>query len=219
MQIRDMLDPNSNIVLCNDVIDNALLNAIIFSTEKNSVIEKTIKDCVYNIINKFGNNALDITGPIFFYKSIKKYISEDTLLLQNNRSQENFHDFNNDYFNNNVTLIKNNKIFLNRFYKGYYDNYLDTLHYGKLYNNNEIYYKNFQRMDNYRVCVYPNNYNDKFIFKIINDRLVIKRTNSADGWYFNLKVSIITELFSEFLIEVGDSRENIKDIDISSIII
>jgi mannosyltransferase OCH1-like enzyme len=219
IQIRDILNPNSNIVLCNDVIDNALLNAIIFSTEKNSIIEKTIKDCVYNIINKFGSNALDITGPIFFYKSIKKYISEDTLLLQNNRPLENFHDFNNDYFNNNVTLIKNNRIFLNRFYKGYYDNYLDTSHYGKLYNNNEVYYKNFQKVDNYRVCVYPNNYNDKFIFKIINDRLVIKRTNSADGWYFNLKVLIITELFSESLIEVGDSRENIKDIDISSIMV
>jgi mannosyltransferase OCH1-like enzyme len=215
ISIRDILDSNCNILLCNDVIENALLNAIIFSTEKNNIIEKTIKDCVYNIINKLGTNALDITGPIFFYKSIKKYISEDNLLLQNNRPHENFHDFNNDYFNNNVTIIKNNKVFLNRFYKGYYDNYLDTSHYGKLYNNNEIYYKNFQKADNYKICIYPNNYNDKFIFKITNNKLIIKRSDSTDGWFFNLKVLIINNLFKEFLIEVGESKNNIKEIDIS----
>lgn len=215
--IRDMLDSNCNILLCNDVIQNALLNAIIFSTKKNDIIEKTIKDCVYNIINKLGNSALDITGPIFFYKSIKKYISEDNLILQNNRPRENFDDFNNDYYNNNVTIIKNNKVFLNRFYKGYYDNYLDTSHYGKLYNNNEIYYKNFQQSDNYKVCIYPNNYNDKFIFKIINNSLIIKKIESSDGWFFNLKVLLINNWFKDFLIEVGDSKDNIKEVDISYI--
>ena len=74
--IRTFLESKKTLVLCNDVIDNALLNANIFSIKNNPILEKTIKDCVYNIINKLGTYALDITGPIFFYKSIKDFINE-----------------------------------------------------------------------------------------------------------------------------------------------
>ena len=212
--IRKFLKSDKKIVLCNDAIENALLNAVIFSTKKNDILDKTIKDCVYNIINKVGDNALAITGPIFFYKSIKNFINDDNLLFQNNRPPDNYYDFSNDYYNNNITLIEKNIVILNRFYKGYYDNYLDTNHYGKLYNNNEIYYKNLQICDNYKIMVYPNNYNDKFSFEKKNNRLIIKRTDIIDGWHFNLKILLIDESLDEKLLEVGTSKENIKIIDL-----
>jgi len=213
--IRIFLKNDKKLVLCNDVIDNALLNAVIFSTMKNEIIQKTIKDCVYNVINKLGTNALGITGPIFFYNSIKKYINNDNLILQNNRPLDNYHDFCNDYYNNNIKIIENNIVIINRFYKGYYNNYLDIDHYGKLYTNNEVYYKNFQISENYKFCVYPNNYNDKFLFEKQNKKLMIKRIDSTDGWYFNLRILVIYEDLNEDILEVGMSNENIKYIDIN----
>lgn len=212
--IKNFLDSNKTLVLCNDVIDKALLNAVIFSTKNNNIIEKTIKDCIYNIIHKLGTSPLDVTGPIFFFKSIKKLINNNNLILQNNRPPNDFNDFCNDYYNNNITIKNDNKIILNRFYKGYYNNYLDTIHYGKLYNNNEIYYKNFQVINNSKICVYPNKYNDKFFFSLKNNnKLNIKRIDSTDGWFFDLKILLIDRNYEEHLINIGLSKKNNKDID------
>lgn len=214
--IKNFLDKNKTLLLCNDVIDKALLNAVIFSTKNNNIIEKTIKDCIYNIIHKLGNSPLDITGPIFFFKSIKKLINNDNLILQNNRPPKDFNDFSNDYLNNNITLKNNKKIILNRFYKGYYDKYIDSTHYGILYNNNEIYYKNFQIINNnLKICVYPNKYNDKFFFTLKKDnKLNIKRIDSQDGWHFDLKILIIDKSNKEYLITIGNSTKNDKNIDL-----
>ncbi len=213
--IKKFLDSNKTLVLCNDVIDKALLNAVIFSTKNNNIIEKTIKDCVYNIIHKLGTSPLDVTGPIFFFKSIKKLINHDNLILQNNRPPNDFNDFTNDYYHNNITIKNDNKIILNRFYKGYYNNYIDTIHYGKLYNNNEVYYKNIQVINNHKICVYPNKFNDKFFFSIKNNKLNIKRIDSSDGWYFDLKILIIDKKSEEHLINVGMSQKNNKDIELN----
>lgn len=216
--IRNFLDSKKKLVLCNDVIEKALLNAVIFSTAKNIVIQKAIKDCVYNLLNKLGTNALGITGPIFFYKSIKKYINSDNLILQNTRPIDNFNDFSTDYYGNSVKMIENNMLILNRFYKGYYNNYLNTNHYGKLFILNEIYYKNFKNIENCKIGVYPNKFNDQFDFTINNNILNIKRVDSLDGWYFNLKIIIINQHLREYPIEVGLSKSNSKDINISDII-
>lgn len=222
--INTFLNNDKTLVLCNDVIENALLNAVIFSQKKNNILEKTIKDCVYNIINKLGKSPLDVTGPLFFYKSIKKYINKDNLLLQNNRPINNFSDFTNDYINNNITLIETSEVILNRFFKGYYDNYLNINHYGKLFYNNEIYYKNIQIINNTKICIYPNKFNDKFTFNIksINTddsdkskkiyNIIVKRIDSNSGWYFPLKILLINEEYQDILYEVGSSDKNKKNI-------
>jgi mannosyltransferase OCH1-like enzyme len=216
--IQTFLKKETKILLCNDVIDKALLNAVIFSTSKNIIINKTIKDCTYNIINKLGTNALDITGPTFFYKSIKKYINSENVLLQNSRPPNDFVDFCKDYYNNNIKLISDNSIILNRFYNNYYDHYLNTNHYGKLYELKEIYYKNFQNINNNKIFIYPNKYHDKFSFDIINEKdstiLTIKRTDIAEGWNFNLKIIIIDNNLNEKILEIGSSKNNIKNITI-----
>ena len=212
MSIRNFLENHKTLILCNDNIDSSIFNGVIFSTKKNIVFNKIIKDCVYNIINKKGTHPFDITGSIFLYKSIKKYINNDNLLLQNNKVLNNIHDITNEYKNNNIKLIKNNDIILYRFYNGYYINYLETNNYGKLFNNDEIYYKNFQNINNYKIGVYPNLYKDTFFFKITNNTLYIKRSDSNNGWNFNLKILIINDIYEEKLINVGISYNNIKEI-------
>jgi len=216
LPIKKFLKPDQTFLLCNDIIDNALLNAVIFSVKNLHFLEKTIKDCAFNIINKLGKSPLDITGPIFFYKSIKKFITTDNLLLQNNRPPDNFSDFSNDYYNNNITLISDNTVVLNRFYKGYYTNYIDNNHYGKLFMNNEIYYKNFQSINNFKICVYPNRFNDKFTFILKPGKnLIIKRTDSNEGWNFDLKILVINNsTFEDNLINVGLSKFNKMEISL-----
>lgn len=175
--IRNFLDPNKNLVLCNDVIENALLNAVIFSVPKNEILHKTIQDCVYNIINKIGNTALAISGPIFFYKSIKDYINHDNMILQNHRPPNDFHDFTQDYYNNNVRLINSNnknQIILHRFYKSYYDNYIDKNHYGKLFEKNEVYYVNYQKIEKYIFMFYPNITNELFYIQLKDNQIIIR---------------------------------------------
>jgi mannosyltransferase OCH1-like enzyme len=214
--IRYFLKNDATLILCNDIIKEALLNAVIFSTKSNIVLEKTIKDCVYNIIQKKMDEVLNVTGPLFFYKSIKNLINNENIILQNNRPPNNFNDYTNDYYNNNITFIKNKKIVLNRFYKGYYNNYLHVDHYGKLWEKNEIYYKNFQISQKYKFCVYPNDNNCRFFFNKIKDKIIIKRIDdNVKGWDFHLKILVITPNYEEHSITVGKSNENTKDILIS----
>jgi mannosyltransferase OCH1-like enzyme len=219
VSIRKFLDFNKSIVLCNDIIDNAILNATILSNKSHIIMEKTIKDCTYNVINRLGKSALDITGPTFLFKSIKKFINNDNIIFQNNRPFNNFNNFANDYLNNNIKLISNNKIILNRYYKDYYNNYLDINHYGKLFENNEVYYKNFQNINNIKICIYPNKSTNKFLFTLKNNQnnsnkhtLIIKRIDSNDGWNFNLKILIINQDFKDFLFEIGSFKKNKKEI-------
>ena len=209
--INNFLDESKTFVICNDVIEEALLNAVIFSTKKNSIIEKTIKDCVYNIINKLGNTALEVSGPIFFYKSISMFINKDNLLLQNCRPPNDFDDFNMDYINNNIKLIENDDVIINRFYKGYYNNYLETNHYGKLFDNNEVYYKNIVLSDKYKILVYPNNFEYVFNFFIKDEYLRIKRIDSSMGWENEIKILIINEEnYNESFLIINRSEKNEK---------
>ena len=232
--IRKFLDKDKTLIVCNDVIENALLNAVIFSNKKNSVIEQTIKDCVYNIDNKIGKTPLEVTGPIFFYKSIKHLINSDNLLLQNYRPPNDFNDFTTDYKNNNIKLIHNGLVILNRFYKNYYNNYLETNHYGKLFNNNEVYYQNIVCLDSgFKILVYPNynekcneNCNEKYnenshIFNInikIETKELVIINNKKNGWNHDLKILIINEKnFDEYFITVEKSDSYIKKIYLSFI--
>lgn len=212
--IRNFLDAKKSLVLCNDVIENALLNAIIFSIPKNEIIHKTIQDCVYNIINKIGNTALGVSGPIFFYKAIKDYINHDNLILQNYRPPNDFDDFTKDYYNNNVRLINNankNEIILHRFYKSYYDNYIDKNHYGKLFEKNEIYYVNYQKIENYIFMFYPNITNELFYIQLKDNQVIIRTKYILKKW---ITLSVINEnTYDERIIHVDFLDKNFAVIE------
>ena len=100
--------------------------------------------------------------------------------------------------------------------QGYLKKILKKYSYIFRFNNNEVYYKNFQKINNYRVCIYPNKFNDKFIFNIIETnegkKLIIRRIDSTDGWFFNLKVLIMNQYFDNFTIDIGISKKNTKDV-------
>lgn len=177
--ICTFLNPNNTILLCKDIEQNIIINDMIFSSKNNNIMEKVIKDCIYNITNKIGKDVYDITGTIFFNNSLKNIVNDNNLILYNN--------------------------IINKAYKG---------NVSTLYNLNYFYYKNFQNILNYKICVYPNDNKDTFLFNINNNKLIIKRSDSINGWDFNLKIVIIDILCNEYLINIGSSTTNMKKINI-----
>jgi len=218
ISIRDFLESNKKFIICNDVIENALLNAIILSVPKSTIIHKTIQDCVYNIINKIKISALGITGPLFFFKSICEFINSDNLILQNFRPKDNFEDFVKDYYNNNVKLIKDGnpeKIILNRFYKTYYDNYIDTDHYGKLFEKNEIFYENYQKIENIIILFYPFFSNNNITCQIKDNKLIIMSKNILNQ---DLKMNIINNnTYKEKCVYIEKSNNNFAIVELYEI--
>jgi hypothetical protein len=152
--LRDFITTNNNtLFLCNDINEEG----IICSTPKNNIIEKIIKDYIYNI------------NTTSLYK--------------------------------NINIIKTDKI-------------INSL-INKNFSTDEIYYKNFQIINKYKIYIFPNNCNDIFLFDIKNTKLIIKKINSKNGWNFDMKILIINEEYNERIINVGISKNNIKEILLS----
>ena len=152
------------------------------------------------------------------FKIKQDFINNDNLLLQNYRPPNDFHDFTSDYKNNNIKLINNGLVIVNRFYKNYYNNYLETNHYGKLFNNKEVYYKNIICINGlFKIMIYPNTNSDIFNFKINTEtkQLIIENMKNT-GWKYKLKIVIINEKnMEEYLINVEKSESDKKIINLS----
>jgi hypothetical protein len=91
--------------------------------------------------------------------------------------------------------------------------------------NYKIYDINYFENEHIKINLYKNNYNDKFGFfinkeynsaNIYNIKIIIKRIDSLDGWGQNLNILLYNKLNKkEDIINVGESKTNIKIIDFS----
>jgi len=215
--LYNIIKSESNVILCNDIIEDGILNAVMISTAKLDFMIYTIVNCAKNILDKNMSSPLGITGPQFLYNIYNSFyknknLKEVNFSLKNYRPEYNKEDYHTDYINNNIKL--DNQIILSRFYKGYYDNYLNTIHYGKLFHKGEVYYKNIVYINNYiKILVYPNN-NDSFQFNLINNKIIIKNTSNL-SWGYDLIILIINlKTCVEERIVVGPSSGQYRDITI-----
>lgn len=101
-------------------------------------------------------------------------------------------------FFNNINIIKTDKV-INELINNNF-------------NTNEIYYKNFKTINKYKIYIFPNNFNDVFTFDIKNKKLIIKKINAKNGWGFDMKILIIDDECRERIINIGISKNNIKEI-------
>lgn len=123
--LREIIEPNQDIFLCNDIISNSYYNAFMMSVKNHKVIQNCINSCVKNIENNYyGTNPLEPTGPMLLYKQAQPY-KYDVI----HRFKQNY---NIKYIRHkgDIYSLKKNKIICNSSYKSYYkyrdDNY-DTL--------------------------------------------------------------------------------------------
>lgn len=211
--LNNIIKEDDTLLLCKDFIEDGILNAVMLCVKKLALIRMVIDECCNNIINKVKICPLSITGPRFLYNALIKYLNKSNFILQNCRPEHNKDDYHTDYINNNIKLIANSDVILYRFYKGYYNNYLDKDHYGKLFHNNEIYYKNIIKINMYMtVFVYPNNddiyqfnYNEK------TKNIIIKNISNK-SWGYNLILLIINEkTYEETVLDIGPSISQYKE--------
>ena len=211
--LYNIIKKDDNLLLCNDVIEDGILNAVIMSISKLDFLIDAIVNCAKNVFEKNMSCPLGITGPRFLFNIYQKYSKNyNPFILKNCRPDYNQEDYHTDYINNNIKLKENNNIILSRFYKGYYDNYLNTNHYGKLFHNNQVYYKNVVNINNYlKILVYPNN-DDIFHFNHINNKIIIKNISKI-SWGYDLIITIINlNTFVEKIINIGSSSSQYRDI-------
>ena len=206
--LNNIIKKDDTLLLCQDFIDDGILNAVMLCEKNMDLMKIVIDECCNNIINRVKICPLSITGPRFLYNVLMKKINKlnkSNFILQNCRPEHNKDDYHTDYINNNIKLIANNDIILYRFYKGYYNNYLDKDHYGKLFHNNEIYYKNIIKINGYMTLfVYPNN-DDIYQFNYIEKtKNIIIKNISNKSWGYNLILLIINEkTYDEKILHVG----------------
>lgn len=208
-----IIKSDDNLLLCKDFIDDGILNAVILCVKKLDIMKIVIDECCNNIMEQIKICPLSITGPRFFYKVLIKYINDSNFILKNCRPKHDIDDYHTDYINNNIKLIENNDIILYRFYKGYYNNYLDKDHYGKLFHSNQVYYKNIITINSYmKVLIFPNNddifqinYNEK------TKNIIIKNISNK-SWGYELIIMIINEkTYNETILHIGPSISQYKE--------
>jgi mannosyltransferase OCH1-like enzyme len=195
--LRDIIKNNYNNIYCKDRENDLMFNSIIISV-KNAI---EFKNCINNIVENVKNNfygtiSLEPTGPKLF----NKYTYDKNILLK--------HIVTGNYYKDSKILLKNNDLlFINTHYKGYYSS--NNQQYDILYKNKNIYYKNIQKINNYTILVYPNNYPDSFYFNINNNKLFIKRTDINIGWEQDLKIKLINNIDNlEYVYNIGNSTKN-----------
>jgi len=196
--LREIIKNEYDNIYCQDRGDDLMFNSVIISI-KNAI---EFKNCIDNIIenvknNFYGSISLEPTGPKLF----NKYAHDKNILLK--------HIVSGKYYKDSKILIKNNNLlFINTHYKGYYSS--NHQQYDILFKNRNLYYKNIQKINNYTILVYPNNYSDSFNFNIINNKLIIKRTDKNSGWGQDLKIKLINNDNNlEYIYNIGKSTENV----------
>ena len=204
---RNLITKDLNNIYCKDRGPDLMFNSIIFSVKKTNCIKKCIDDIVSNVKNNYyGKCPLFPTGPGLLNKHA---LNENILLLHSVNGKRSIEDKN--YLDSRIIIKDNNKIFINTFYKGYYNNAHDLVSYTRLYNKREVYYKNMIKKENLIFLIYPNSNNDVYDFFEITDKsFKIQRVDSNSGWGEKLKIRIINNLDNKSkLIEVGNSFSNI----------
>jgi mannosyltransferase OCH1-like enzyme len=200
--LREIIKNEYDNIYCKDRGDDLMFNSVIISIKNAIELKNCIDNIVENVKNNFyGSVSLEPTGPKLF----NKYTYDKNILLK--------HIVTGNYYKDSKILIKNNNtLFINTHYKGYYSSTHNQ--YEILFKNRKLYYKNIQKINNYTILVYPNKYSDTFNFNIINDKLIIKRTDINSGWGQDLKIKIINNDNNlEYIYNIGKSIENTFSMD------
>ena len=201
MPLHKVIRSDDNNLFCKDKEPNMLFNSIIMSIKNSSAILRCINNIVKNVQTKYyGKCPLHPTGPILLYK----HCSRENICLIHDVSGKNYTD---------SKVFFGKHVFLNTHYKNYYGNEYNKNSYSTIFKKREIYYQNMYKTENYIFLVYPNIYNDKFVFYHMkdDDKFKIKRVDKNEGWGQDLKIKVInndTNISS--VLEIGSSECNEK---------
>lgn len=216
--LREIINPEDTLLLCNDyektnsmlkTVGTAILNAIIFTTPKNSLFLSLINNCVAHILKKQDffiwsstynsyNNVLDLTGPTLMYKVFNEHITPDNIRFKhiivppvNNTPK--YSDFQ-------IVDINTQRVLFSKL------NTMDVspTHYSISWGRQEIFYKPPVKRHNLLIFEYPHKYSDAFAYTINDREMTIKRTDKDESWWLDLHVKIVDNISSKSeIIRIG----------------
>jgi mannosyltransferase OCH1-like enzyme len=192
--LRNIILPEDELLLCEDVESDSILNSIIMTVPRNFLFLKLLLAACDNVLAcNMNDGMLSLTGPKLMYTVFKDFMGNNVRFKHSiiDRDFSNYKNFlivdkNNDKF----LFSKTTKEALSKFC-------LDAQHYRQLWIRNEVFYKNKVEMYNLSVFVYPNPYVDTFKFTVDHDELTIERADCNDPWHFFLRLKILNTETSE----------------------
>jgi mannosyltransferase OCH1-like enzyme len=202
--LRNIIRPDDELILCEDVESDSILNSIIMTTPQNFLFLKLLLTACDNILSRQMNDVLSLTGPKLMYAIFKPFLTSQNVRFKHTVVNNDFSSYKNFLINDResqrLLFSKTTQESLNTFCH-------DPNHYRQLWNRNEIFYKNKVSIHNVTLYVYPNPYVDTFKFAIDHNELTIERSDCDNPWYFYLKVKILDRDSSEHaLLDVGWNR-------------
>jgi len=225
--LRDVIDKNDTILLCQDKDSNMMHNGIIIVEKNNKNLKNLLNHMKHTIKNKKDiKNVFDLTGPTVFY--LFTYHEKIKFILK---------DINDHYiFKSFIYINHSNKILTYRYYRDYYNGDRKE-DYNHLFINKQLYYRDYKKINNKIILSYPETYikyfnehirlkkksksnhleiyTDQFDFNIYENQLHINRIDKNDGWKLNLKIKIIDINTNTYKIyNIGDSDYNKKIINL-----
>jgi hypothetical protein len=202
--LRNIIQPDDELLLCEDVESDSILNSIIMTVPQNFLFLKLLLTACDNILSRQMNDMLSLTGPKLMYAIFKPFITPEQVRFKHIV-------VNNDFSSYKNFLISDRSSQALLFSKTTQQSLLtfchDPNHYRQLWIRNEIFYKNKVSLHNVSVYVYPNPYVDTFKFTMDHNELTTERSDCHDPWYFPLKVKLLDRETSEYdLLDVGWNR-------------
>ena len=193
--LNKIIKVQDKIILYSD--NNVLKDGIILIEKNNTLMQDILNKLVINILdNDLKNKLTNITSNIIFNNYFKnsEYVS---LIKENNYI----------YSINEVNKNRNNALL-----KYHYNNYQSNANLLHLWNNNELYYKEYKTILIHKFYFYPSNCNDKFEINLLKENLFeIKRTDADCGWGQLIKLKVINTINGEiYYLDIGNSDNNIK---------
>lgn len=202
--LRNIIRPDDELILCEDVDSDSILNSIIMTAPQNFLFLKLLLTACDNILSRQMNDMLSLTGPKLMYAIFKPFLSSQQVRFKHTVVNNDFSSYKNflitDQESQKLLFSKTTQESLTTFCR-------DPNHYRQLWNRNEIFYKNKVALHNITLYVYPNPYVDTFKFTIDHNELTIERSDCHDPWYFYLRVKMLNRDTSEqALLDVGWNR-------------
>ena len=194
--LSSLIDKIDTLILFND--SDILSNSMILCEKNNKYILNVLNKAIDNILKKNKcNESRMISGGKMFHNIM---INDSNLKIKLIKSG--------DYI---INVEKN--IFLKYNYKDYYINYYNTINdINYLWNKDELFFKNHEKILTYLFYFYPNDYNDKFKIKHLKYNIfIIQRIDDIYGWGQELKLKVINkETETMYNIYIGNSDDNEK---------
>jgi mannosyltransferase OCH1-like enzyme len=217
--LSSIIKNDSELFLCQDIHKTGLFNAVLISCPKNNLFLKAIETIKYKIQNftkiyshlsntkkwAINNTILSLTGPSLLYDvaidniDFNKYVT-----FKHIKKSEDYNDLYIEY-NNRKIIVKN-----------YINSKGCGTHYSVLWKNNEILYKNYIKLNEFSIFIYPSLQNDIFDFYLLPDKKLLAFNKTNIFWKNHFKIKIIdNNNHNEYFVNINNSNNRFLIINTS----